>query len=192
MSNIDRIFCGSTFSYALNSSTNQIYTWGDGDHYVLANGKEEPELFPYQVKPFFTKEQTILDIALGAQHGTFTVITPGSAKPELDINISIVNEELFKKKKEKKDEEKSKSSKSPGKSIKSNKSSQSIKSEKQTKKQEKISPKKEIKEKKIEESKEEYKEENEEEINPKKRKLNEDLDIPVKKMKVDDMINKNN
>ena len=37
---VKRIFCSSHFNYALNDE-NQMYAWGQGDGYVLGNGKED-------------------------------------------------------------------------------------------------------------------------------------------------------
>lgn len=90
LENIDQIYCGAGYSYAISREKNQVYSWGNGDHYVLGTGKEEEEMAPYSVKPAFFKQEEVVKLGLGGQH--VAVITCNSSNnawklPEIDEKV---------------------------------------------------------------------------------------------------------
>lgn len=50
---IDSINCSMNFNYAFSEKTNEVYTWGMGESYVLGNKKDDNEAEPFKIPKEF-------------------------------------------------------------------------------------------------------------------------------------------
>eukprot|EP00828_Plagiopyla_frontata_P002855 TRINITY_DN1063_c0_g1_i10.p1 TRINITY_DN1063_c0_g1~~TRINITY_DN1063_c0_g1_i10.p1 ORF type:complete len:489 (+),score=98.75 TRINITY_DN1063_c0_g1_i10:112-1578(+) len=111
---VEDCIIGATFNYVVagkgRKQEQQVYSWGNGDMYILGNGREENEREPYQVKNAFFKKMVVVQIALGAQHGAFLVKEEEDGEEvEFDEGqLRILEEEKVVKGKSKKDQIKEK------------------------------------------------------------------------------------
>jgi hypothetical protein len=66
---IVHVFAKGNYCYALEftpeQKSNQLYSWGMGDSYVLGNREEENQFRPYTVHPKMYEELPVKDMALG-------------------------------------------------------------------------------------------------------------------------------
>ena len=156
---IDKISAGSCYNYAISRAKNQVYSWGSGDHYVLGNGKEDPEFTPIAIKNTFYKLEEVIEVGLGGQHVTLITsnVANGWKLSQLDEKVFEIDKKLLIKSKGKK-----RSSRSVSKSKERSVKSVSVEKKKEP-------------EKKMEEIKDldDGKEEDIEQRNEKKRKLND-------------------
>jgi alpha-tubulin suppressor-like RCC1 family protein len=66
------VFAKGNYSYALEtpegSVTNQLYTWGMGENYVLGSREDDNQYKPYKVHPKMFEELPVLQVGTGTQH----------------------------------------------------------------------------------------------------------------------------
>lgn len=65
---VDDIHASFQYFYANNKKTNNVYSWGSGDSFVLGNRKEKAETTPYLINYLFLKNLYVSDLALGCSH----------------------------------------------------------------------------------------------------------------------------
>lgn len=69
---IANVYASGNYCYALQINdavpTNQLYSWGMGNSYVLGNRDEENQYTPYKVHPKMFEEFPVVDMGLGTQH----------------------------------------------------------------------------------------------------------------------------
>jgi len=164
---IDKIYSGSCYSYGISRAQDKVYSWGSGDHYVLGNGREEPEMAPFTIKNTFYKLEQVIEMGLGGQHVTLITsnVANGWKFPELEENVKEIDKKLLVKNRGRKDRRGTSKSKSNSKSKE-----KSVSKEKTKNEGKKLSEVKDVEEK-----------EEKEERNQKKRKLVEKEDHSEKK-----------
>ena len=107
---ISKVFARGHFCYALAESTNELYSWGMGENYVLGTREEDNEFEPVLVNPKQFMEKRVKHVGTGVQH--IVVLTtadkdPSSRIPQFDKDSLTKRFELPKEeiKEEKKQEE---------------------------------------------------------------------------------------
>lgn len=65
---VTSIAAAGHFSYCMVESTNEVYSWGMGDNYVLGNRDDRNEHKPYKVDPRMFENNKVLQIACGSNH----------------------------------------------------------------------------------------------------------------------------
>ena len=65
-----RISSGAHFNYAI-TATGQLYSWGQGDNFVLGNQREDSEGHPRLVNPGLFNSDAVVVAAAGGQHALF-------------------------------------------------------------------------------------------------------------------------
>jgi regulator of chromosome condensation len=95
---ITAVYAKGNYSYALEkpegSETNQLYSWGMGENYVLGSRDDDNQYKPYTVHPKMFEELPVLMLGAGTQH--VVVLTgdekgkqafPGFAQEVLDFKL---------------------------------------------------------------------------------------------------------
>lgn len=63
------VFAKGNYSYALEkpegSKTNQLYSWGFGENYVLGSREDDNQYTPYKVHPRMFEELPVLSLGCG-------------------------------------------------------------------------------------------------------------------------------
>lgn len=69
---IKAVYAKGNYSYVLEmpegSRTNQLYSWGMGENYVLGSRDDDNQFFPYTVHPKMFEELPVLMLGAGTQH----------------------------------------------------------------------------------------------------------------------------
>lgn len=89
---ISKVFAGSNFCYALDESSNELYSWGMGYNYVLGTREEENEFEPVKVHPKMFHELAVRRVGAGSQHVAILTTTSedtSSALPMLDFTLPM-------------------------------------------------------------------------------------------------------
>lgn len=61
---ISRIGCSMNFNYAISEKSNDVYTWGMGESYVLGNKKDDNEVEPFKIPREFYFNKKIANVIL--------------------------------------------------------------------------------------------------------------------------------
>ena len=65
-------FAKGNYSYILETpegnKSNQLYSWGMGENFVLASREDDNQYFPYKVNPKMFEEFPVLQVGAGTQH----------------------------------------------------------------------------------------------------------------------------
>lgn len=77
---ISKITSGAQFSFGWNQQS--LYSWGFGYNFVLLNGEEEDEVTPFKVRSKILNENSIYDLAAGAQHVAYLSYPSSEEKPK--------------------------------------------------------------------------------------------------------------
>lgn len=91
---VARIASGAHFNYAVTLA-GAVYSWGQGDNYVLGTGHEHTESTPVQINPQFFNTESVLCAVAGGQHSLFLTTDlsshsrPSKRVPEPTSNPSI-------------------------------------------------------------------------------------------------------
>ena len=56
------------FSYAITKENNEVYSWGQGDNYVLGNRDDCNEYKPYKLDPRMFETNRVVQVACGSNH----------------------------------------------------------------------------------------------------------------------------
>lgn len=72
------------FSYSLVEGTNEVYSWGMGDNYVLGNRNDRNEHKPYLVDSRMFENNKVLQIACGSNHIVVLTQEQGTDPPIFD------------------------------------------------------------------------------------------------------------
>ena len=63
------VFAKGNYNYALEmppeSKTNQLYSWGMGENYVLGSREDENQYKPYKVNPKMFEDMPVLSMGTG-------------------------------------------------------------------------------------------------------------------------------
>lgn len=66
------VYAKGNYSYALErpegSKTNQLYSWGMGENYVLGSREDDNQFRPYKVHPKMFDELPVMMVGAGTQH----------------------------------------------------------------------------------------------------------------------------
>lgn len=66
------VYAKGNYSYVLEtpegSKTNQLYSWGMGENYVLGSREDDNQYTPYKVNPKMFEEFPVLMVGAGTQH----------------------------------------------------------------------------------------------------------------------------
>jgi hypothetical protein len=69
---VKAVYAKGNYSYVLEmpegSRTNQLYSWGMGENYVLGSRDDDNQFFPYTVHPKMFEELPVLMVGAGTQH----------------------------------------------------------------------------------------------------------------------------
>lgn len=93
LAGVKSIGAGPTYVYAM---TDQPYSWGNGDRYLLLNGKEEASCTPYEIRYKLLREENLVSVSPGGQHVALLTGT-SSLEPQIDYtnecfqNIKALN-----------------------------------------------------------------------------------------------------
>jgi regulator of chromosome condensation len=85
---LNKICSSTNFSYAMDTENNQIYSWGMGENYVLANKSDDTVFSPFTVPKTFYKDKTVDQLSLGAQHVVVALLQE-ETRPQLEFDISV-------------------------------------------------------------------------------------------------------
>ena len=77
---ITKVFSGGNYCYAINEKTNDVFSWGFGENYVLGTREDENCFLPNLVNPKMFYDCKVRYIGTGNNH--CVVLT--SASPEVD------------------------------------------------------------------------------------------------------------
>lgn len=65
-------YAKGNYSYILETpegnKSNQLYSWGMGENYVLGSRDDDNQYFPYKVHPKMFEEFPIIQVGAGTQH----------------------------------------------------------------------------------------------------------------------------
>ena len=86
---VDDIHASFQYFYANNKKTNNVYSWGSGDSFVLGNIKEKAETTPYLINYLFLKNLYVSDLALGCSHVAVLLIEKKDICKEENHNNEI-------------------------------------------------------------------------------------------------------
>ena len=79
------------YNYAVFAGTNEVYSWGFGENYVLGNRDDCNQFTPYLLDPRMFEENPVVSIACGSMHSCALVKESADAKfPELDESKFVV------------------------------------------------------------------------------------------------------
>lgn len=88
-----RVFGAYHYSYCLSEETNELYSWGMGDNYVLGTRDDENVYLPQKVHPKMFYECKIRQLGCGSGHlAVLTAATQESATqppPQFDFNLPL-------------------------------------------------------------------------------------------------------
>ena len=73
---ITEVFAGNYYCYSLQKDTNELYSWGMGDNYVLGTRDDENVFEPVVVHPKMYHENQVHQVGTGAMHAV--VLTTAS------------------------------------------------------------------------------------------------------------------
>lgn len=89
----NRVFAASHYCYCLSEETNELYSWGMGDDYVLGTRDDENVYVPQKVHPKMFYDCKIRHIGCGTSHlAVLTAATPESSSeqpPQFDFNLPL-------------------------------------------------------------------------------------------------------
>jgi hypothetical protein len=89
----NRVFAASHYCYCFSEETNELYSWGMGDDYVLGTRDDENVYVPQKVHPKMFYECKIRHIGCGTSHlAVLTAATPESSSeqpPQFDFNLPL-------------------------------------------------------------------------------------------------------
>lgn len=88
---ISKVFSAANYCYALNETTNDLFSWGFGYNYVLGSRDEENQYKPYLVHPKMFFECKIRAVGTGNNH--VVVLTSASPDdnnaPQFDFDLPL-------------------------------------------------------------------------------------------------------
>lgn len=88
---ISQVFAKSQYCYALNEETNDVYSWGMGENYVLGSRDDDNQFLPYKVHPKMYYDAKVRHIGCGNNH--VVVLTSANADsndvPVFDFNLPL-------------------------------------------------------------------------------------------------------
>ena len=76
---ISRVFAKGCYCYGLAEETNELYSWGIGENYVLGTRDDENSYEPVLVHPKQFHENRVKSIGPGTQH--VIILTTDSTEP---------------------------------------------------------------------------------------------------------------
>jgi hypothetical protein len=97
---IHSIYSSMNFNYALDNLTNQAYSWGFGESYVLGNKKDMNQETPFAIPKGFFFNLNVEQIGIGSQHvvvGLFDA-SGDNKRPVLEYDVEHYKELLRAKK----------------------------------------------------------------------------------------------
>ena len=81
------------YNYALMAGTNEVYSWGMGENYVLGNRDDCNQFTPYLLDPRMFEENIVAQIACGTMHTcALTKESADATLPVLDASKFVVPE----------------------------------------------------------------------------------------------------
>jgi len=86
LTQVNKIYCGTNYSYAITRS-NECYSWGSGDNYVLGTRKDDTAYEPYQIQKDFYNNEKVIEFGLGAQHVIVMTAPQGQDRPPLEVSV---------------------------------------------------------------------------------------------------------
>jgi alpha-tubulin suppressor-like RCC1 family protein len=80
------------YCYAIFGHTNEVYSWGMGENYVLGNRDDCNQFSPYLLDPRMFETNPVMSIACGTMHTVALTKESADAKmPELDASKFVVS-----------------------------------------------------------------------------------------------------
>ena len=83
---ISHVAAAGQYSYAIEHSTNKVYSWGFGENYVLGTLKDDNECTPHNVNPKMFEENKVHQMALGTQHVVALATPDNEPLPQLNMS----------------------------------------------------------------------------------------------------------
>lgn len=90
---VDHVFSAADYNYALQKESNELYSWGRGDNYVLGTRDDENVFEPYLVPPKMFHEMPVLSVGAGSNH---VVVLSGAEQGDIVSNLFEANVLEFK------------------------------------------------------------------------------------------------
>lgn len=84
------VYAASHYCYALCASSNELYSWGIGENYVLGTREDENCYTPYLVSAKMFYDCKIRTVGTGTQHLAVLTATPDNGPaPQFDFTLPL-------------------------------------------------------------------------------------------------------